>query len=479
MRSFATACEGIPSPIKPSSSLGAEGGGSMGAPPPRERAAPFSPERALLELAASPTHPSHHSIASPRSCAARRALVPPLSAGAACPGSATVIGRRGGAASAGGLSAGGLFKFTSPCGSRSLRPTRGSPTSKVLLLSKLATPGAKTTSPEASPDKPAKGGTAGSAKKGSRAEKAAAAAAASAAPIVVVPSQHASPSQLSPGKSSPHESPTASADSAAEAASPKPVPSPPPTIAQQLSAINARINDRARIGAAAATARASKQRPRQLNNYSPVPDMADCGADELSLGGSRPPSRGPKGGNPKGGNPKQPRGKAREPPPLGMGFGRATKPPVGVFDNDGSILSSRPIDEAQLSELLAWEMNESDDPLALLYLEPGAIEGKGGGLGGGLGGGAPSFAAGGPGGSGSLAASADASGVGYRMSGAPGVNGHCGLSDLAGMSAVMCDEPSMEEEEDGALEAGALDAGALEEPLVMEEPLATEADFLQ
>ena len=110
--SFKSACGASP-PSPPQKPPHGRGGGSP----------PFSPERALLELHASPQRIHGSGQRSTNSSASRLRL------------SAT---RK---STSGGLrlhTPGGFVKKTSPCGTASLRPSSVSPTSKVLLLSKLA-----------------------------------------------------------------------------------------------------------------------------------------------------------------------------------------------------------------------------------------------------------------------------------------------------------------------------------------------------
>jgi hypothetical protein len=148
--------------------------------------------------------------------------------------------------------------------------------------------------------------------------------------------------------------------------SPPPVP-PPLTIEQQLHAINRKINvvplpgelaRRQRAAAAIAAEREAAEREAEGSADS------DPGTSTKPRGAA---ARGAQAGR-------------------GRGRGRGTRGGSGLLNSSSAaalLLGKRPeregdeshFDEGQLSELFSWEGLSSDDPLGLLYLEPGAIVG--------------------------------------------------------------------------------------------------------
>lgn len=306
---------------------------------------------------------------------------------------------------------GGFFSKVSPVGTASLRPGDGTTpvaTSKVLLLDKLATPAAPRTpspppllsptiaAPVAITDEPLTKVTADDASDD-----------APDAPTVVVLSD-ASTEDASPVRRLPVERPRAA---------------PPPTICQQLALINSRINDqhalKAVVLAEKRQAKAKAQASGSTDGAESVPkrgrgaaksdpdgaprakaarkslSLADSGTGEQSnpnAGGGVPdlpplPVRRPRG-RPKGSKnaPRpQPGATHKQPPVASLTMAlpvtaiAATAANLAAHDAvDGMPaveMAMEDLDETGLSEIFAWdELEVNDDPLALLYLEPGSID---------------------------------------------------------------------------------------------------------
>ena len=392
---------------------------------------------------------------------------------------------------------GGFFSKVSPVGAASLRPSNGTPLpmSKVLLMSRLATPAAPRT-PGPSPAKsdndkgPAMLTTATlgvpSSAAGQGAVPATPAAVTVAMPVESAAVVHqVSLSKGSVGEVSGETTPAATVSEGSEGPSPETTPkrprlerpqaAPPPTIGQQLAAINSKINDHHALKAVAAAARKHAKAKEQLlqaeaptgsaerkHGRSPKGYDDDVAprtkANRKSPGGAgtspagekrprgRPPTSGslptPDGaapvrrgrGRPKGSTNAARRAqqlqlKASAPmlayPEAGLGVDEldvrsldsaldecaygsqdeyeyegllvadeeqtAAEDELGADGDMGlgmmtgmagqlnsasrkSEYAHASIDEAGLSEILAWDLEENDDPLGLLYLEPGSIE---------------------------------------------------------------------------------------------------------
>jgi hypothetical protein len=331
---------------------------------------------------------------------------------------------------------GGFFVKNSPIGSASLRPTEGvSPMSKVLLLSRLGSPlGA---SPTGTPTKPSplpSGQSTepvdlnvgdGEAPPQGSPESVPVTAGSEPGPLPADPSfgptTAAAPADVDPPPAVPPA--TVAVASVAEVtetetvgnnatpmskgssgplcddeghpAPASPRMAPPPTIRQQLQAINLKINDHQRLQAAAVR----KQHLRTLGdstpgdhtpsvrldqNGSPNPILTVNGKSTAGAKGRRTPgsaaprsrSRGGGGSASKAGGSRKARGLE---PALVETAGLAE--PVdhvgcmGYEEANQLYGASHQLDEAGLSALFGCEdFPECEDPLGLLYLEPGAID---------------------------------------------------------------------------------------------------------
>jgi len=366
LRSFQTACASPPSPTDTRSSL--HENKSLRAAQQRSLSptTPFSPERALLDLSTSPLRGS--AVFSPRS----RSLFS-CSQTAARLSTAKKGLRLFGAGGLGKSSPGGLFKRTSPCGTHTLRPQDGSPTSKVLLMSKLATP---LTQSMATP--------AGSGP-GSKLKPHAKGSGTSSTSSCV----RESPAQVRTRDSRDDDSDGACvvsplkklmALSSRDEFAVSPHQPPALTIGQQLNAINQKINDRRRLNDVA-TAAARKERARKLEElrrrgFSPTPPETEGAGGRLRAErecGPRSPSRSE--------NSPPTQGLIMSPPPAkshaeGDRFGgrRSNKispvrTPLGPHSAE-SFLDGESAED--LLHILNWG-DEDSDSLALLYLEPGSI----------------------------------------------------------------------------------------------------------
>ena len=138
---------------------------------------------------------------------------------------------------------------------------------------------------------------------------------------------------------------------------------PAPTLGQQLALINSKINDQQRLQAAAAAARKLKAKENK------APDGVDAepitntgGRSSAGRGRTAPSSQARKRGRPT---------KAQvEYPALADEL-------AGASDLANAEMAGN-LDEAGLNDLFEFDgFVENDDPLALLYLEPGSIEPSG------------------------------------------------------------------------------------------------------
>ena len=297
---------------------------------------------------------------------------------------------------------GGFNTKISPVGAASLRPSGSSPVpmSKVLLLSRLGTPSLVRT-PTPSPSKqqqvPAAGheaqpavlaveapavassNSASSASPSSETVVAAGAAAAGAggaldgAGVDAADAGADGIAAMTKGTVSASGEVTPASTPSDSVASPVPIGSSPkrppaPTLGQQLAAINSKINDQQRLqAAAAAAARKLKAKENQSQDSSP---STNAGSGRSSAGrgraaaGSQPRKRG------------RPSKTTQATP-----YAALTDELVDAELADAELANAEvagQLDEAGLSDLFELDaFVENDDPLGLLYLEPGSIEPSG------------------------------------------------------------------------------------------------------
>lgn len=140
---------------------------------------------------------------------------------------------------------------------------------------------------------------------------------------------------------------------------------PAPTLGQQLAAINSKINDQQRLqAAAAAAARKQKAKENQGQDASPSTN-AGSGRGSASRGRAGPGQPPRKRGRPS---------KTAQVAPYAAFADELADPDFADAELANAEVAGQ-LDEAGLSDLFELDaFVENDDPLGLLYLEPGSIE---------------------------------------------------------------------------------------------------------